>query len=81
MDALADSADLATLVGAGDRYLWPRTHDLRRIPLHDPTPACPHTLLFRAGDKHPVLTGLRDYLRATAPETSGDVWVPRWACA
>ncbi|NGO14907.1 LysR family transcriptional regulator [Streptomyces sp. HC44] len=80
MDTLADSASLATLVGAGDRYLWPQSHDLRRIPLHDPTPVYPHTLLFRTGDKHPVLTELRNHLRVTAPETPDDVWVPRWAC-
>ncbi|MFI7390025.1 LysR family transcriptional regulator [Streptomyces tendae] len=80
MDALADSASLATLVGAGDRYLWPQTHDLRRIPLRDPTPVYPHTLLFRTGDRHPVLTALRGYLRAAVPGTSGDVWVPHWAC-
>ncbi|WP_121704080.1 LysR family transcriptional regulator [Streptomyces sp. BBFR25] len=80
MDALADSASLATLVGAGDRYLWPRSHDLRRVPLHDPTPAYPHTLLRRTGDRHPVLTELRDHLRTTAPDPSGEMWVPRWAC-
>ncbi len=80
MDALADSASLATLVGAGDRYLWPHAHDLRRISLLDPTPVYPHTLLFRTGDRHPVLTELRGHLRAAVPETSGDVWVPRWAC-
>ncbi|RKN40510.1 LysR family transcriptional regulator [Streptomyces hoynatensis] len=80
LDTLADSASAATLVGAGDRYLWPPAHDLRRIPLHDPTPVYPHTLLFRTGDRHPVLTGLRRHLRVTAPGTPGDAWVPRWAC-
>lgn len=79
MDALADSASLATLVGSGDRYLWPRNHDLRRIPLHDPTPVYPHALLFRSGDLHPVLTALRDHLRATGPRVPPDVWVPDWA--
>ncbi|BDD69628.1 LysR family transcriptional regulator [Streptomyces anthocyanicus] len=78
MDALADSASLATLVGRGDRYLWPRTHDLRRIPLHDPTPFYPHLLLFRTGDRHPVLTALRDHLRTTAPRTPHDAWTPDW---
>ncbi|MFD5650139.1 LysR family transcriptional regulator [Streptomyces sp. NPDC127039] len=78
MDALADSASLATLVGRGDRYLWPRNHDLRRIPLHDPTPLYPHLLLFRTGDRHPVLTALRDHLRTTAPRTPHDAWMPNW---
>ncbi|BBF99238.1 MULTISPECIES: LysR family transcriptional regulator [Pseudonocardia] len=79
MDTLADSAELATLVGSGDRYLWPRTHDLRRIPLHDPTPVYPHVLLFRSGDRHPVLTALRDHLRASGPRTPPDVWTPAWS--
>lgn len=79
MDTLADSASLATLVGSGDRYLWPRTHDLRRIPLHNPTPVYPHVLLFRTGDQHPVLTALRDYLRTAGPRTPHDVWAPDWA--
>ncbi|WP_447040562.1 LysR family transcriptional regulator [Streptomyces sp. DSM 118878] len=78
MDTLADSASLATLVGSGDRYLWPQTHDLRRIPLHDPTPVYPHMLLFRSGDQHPVLTELREHLRTTGPRTPHDVWTPDW---
>ncbi|ANY06662.1 LysR family transcriptional regulator [Pseudonocardia sp. HH130630-07] len=78
MDTLADSASLATLVGSGDRYVWPESYDLRRIPLHDPTPVYPHVLLTRSDDRHPVLTGLRDHLRAQAPDAVDDVWVPDW---
>ncbi|MFI8199482.1 LysR family transcriptional regulator [Streptomyces sp. NPDC085942] len=79
MDALADSASLATLIGSGDRYLWTQTHDLRRIPLHDPTPIYPHVLLFRSGDHHPVLTALREHLGTTGPRLPHDVWAPGWA--
>ncbi|GAA3853424.1 LysR family transcriptional regulator [Streptomyces sedi] len=80
MDALAESPSLATLVGGGDRYLWPETHDLRRIPLHQPTPVYPHMLLTRTDDRHPVLTALRDHLRATGPRLPDDAWVPAaWA--
>ncbi|MFE6498306.1 LysR family transcriptional regulator [Streptomyces sp. NPDC057748] len=78
MDTLADSTSLATLVGSGDRYLWPQIHDLRRIPLHDPTPVYPHVLLFRSGDQHPVLTALRNYLPTAGPRTPHDVWAPDW---
>lgn len=78
MDALADSGSLATLVGGGDRYLWPQGHDLRRIPLHGPTPVYPHSLIFRTGDRHPVLAALRDHLRTSRPRATGDVWVPDW---
>ncbi|MDJ1639653.1 LysR family transcriptional regulator [Streptomyces pakalii] len=78
MDTLADSDSLATLVGRGDRYLWPQAHDLRRIPLRDPAPVYPHVLLFRSGDQHPVLTALRAYLRTAGPRTPRDVWAPEW---
>ncbi|MER7774636.1 LysR family transcriptional regulator [Streptomyces sp. NPDC096191] len=78
MDALADSASLATLVGSGDRYLWPQTHDLRRIPLREPTPVYAHMLLSRTGDRHPVLTALRDHLRSSRQRTPDDVWLPEW---
>lgn len=78
MDALADSASLATLVGSGDRYLWTQTHDLRRIPLRDPTPVYPHMLLCRSGDQHPVLTALREHLRTARLRAPHDVWVPGW---
>ncbi|MFE5857791.1 LysR family transcriptional regulator [Streptomyces sp. NPDC056500] len=79
MDALADSALLATLIGNGDRYLWPQQHDLRRIPLHDPTPVYPHVLLFRSGDQHPVLNALRNHLRTAGPRTRHGRWAPDWA--
>ncbi|MET9796069.1 LysR family transcriptional regulator [Nocardiopsis alba] len=79
MDSLAASSSLATLITAGDRYLWPQSHDLRRIPLRDPTPVYPHLLLSRAGDRHPVLAALRDHLRASRPRPEGETWVPSWA--
>lgn len=81
MDALADSADLATLVGAGDRYLWPDSYRLRRIPLRDPTPLYPHVLLTRAEHRHPVLGRLRDHLRAHRTATADPVWTPDWVAA
>ncbi|OZE28289.1 LysR family transcriptional regulator [Rhodococcus sp. 05-2255-1e] len=78
MDALAGSGSLATLVGTDDRYLWPDSYDLRRIPLREPTPLYPHVLITRAGHQHPVLADLRDYLRSTRPQIDDKVWVPEW---
>lgn len=77
MDGLADSTSLATLIGSDDRYLWPESYGLRRIPLCGPTPLYPHVLLTRCEHGHPVLTALRDYLRTSAPQAD-DVWVPDW---
>lgn len=78
MDALAGSASLATLVGTDDRYLWPDGYGLRHIPLREPTPIYPHLLLTRADHRHPVLTDLRNYLRASQPQVADEVWVPDW---
>jgi DNA-binding transcriptional LysR family regulator len=76
---IADSSELATFVGAGSRYLWPDSYDLRRIPVRDPTPVYPLSLIWRDDNPHPALIKLRDYLdsrRADAPDT--EVWIPKW---
>jgi DNA-binding transcriptional LysR family regulator len=79
LDEIADSADLATLVGEGSRYLWPDSYDLRRIPIRDPSPVYPMSLIWRADNPHPALDTFRDYLdtsRADPPDTA--VWTPTW---
>ncbi|MER7890060.1 LysR family transcriptional regulator [Micromonospora sp. NPDC094482] len=81
IDEIAGSAELATLVGTGDRYSWPGTHDLRRIPLHGPTPVYPHSLVHRAGNPHPTLAALRRHLVASRPAPMADSWTPSWATA
>ncbi|MCA2229556.1 LysR family transcriptional regulator [Nonomuraea aurantiaca] len=76
---IADSSELATLVGEGSRYLWPDSYDLRRIPVRDPAPVYPMSLIWRDDNPHPALVKLRDYLdsrRADAPDT--EVWLPKW---
>jgi DNA-binding transcriptional LysR family regulator len=76
---IADSSDLATLVGEGSRYLWPDSYDLRRIPIRDPTPVYPMSLIWRDDNPHPALTKLRDYLdvrRTDAPDA--EIWIPKW---
>jgi DNA-binding transcriptional LysR family regulator len=80
LDEIADSSDLATLVGERSRYLWPDSYDLRRIPVRDPTPIYPMSLIWRHDNPHPALTKLRDYLhsrRAGAPDT--EIWITTWA--
>lgn len=78
LDALADSADVATLVGSRDRYLWPAHYDLRRIPIVDPVPAYPLSLLLPATSPHPGLRAVVDHLDGLAP-LPGAVWRPSWA--
>ncbi|WP_236789975.1 LysR family transcriptional regulator [Amycolatopsis sp. GM8] len=77
---IADSARLANLVGEGSRYLWPESYDLRRIPVVDPIPVYPLSVVWRADNAHPVLADFLEYLRARYRATAGeDVWVPDWA--
>ena len=80
LDVLAGSATLATLVGEQTRLLWPAGHGLRRIPLRDPTPVYPHSLIWRSDNPHPALTALRGHLGATQPgHRDGGTWAPSWA--
>ncbi|WP_214404459.1 LysR family transcriptional regulator [Pseudonocardia lacus] len=77
-DALAASAEVATFVGERSRLLWPAGHDLRRVPVRDPTPVYPHSLLWRRDDPHPDVARLRAHLgRLPAPGGEG-TWVPPW---
>ncbi|KAA0022147.1 LysR family transcriptional regulator [Antrihabitans cavernicola] len=62
LDVIADSAVLATFVGARTRVLWPPAYDLRRIDLVDPTPVYPHSLIWRSDNEHPVLAMFRAHL-------------------
>ncbi|WP_040808296.1 LysR family transcriptional regulator [Nocardia concava] len=80
LDELADSPDLATLVGEGTRFLWPDSYDLRRIPIRHPTPIYPLSLIWRADNPHPALATLREHLTVRYAETSrADIWEPQWA--
>lgn len=83
LDAVADSAVLATIVSERTPLVWPASHDLRRVPLHDPTPVYPHSLLWRADNSHPGLRALRDHLaslRTDAPDrVEAQIWRPGWS--
>ncbi|WP_020118099.1 LysR family transcriptional regulator [Streptomyces canus] len=80
LDTIADSATLATLVGELTRLVWPSDQDLRRIPVHGPTPVYPHSLIWRSDNSHPALAALRAHLHATRPEAPGaGTWAPGWA--
>lgn len=79
LDEIADSSDLATLVGERSRYLWPDNYDLRRIPIRDPAPVYPMSLIWRDDNPHPALARLRGYLDARRTDApSAKVWMPNW---
>ncbi|MFF4361388.1 LysR family transcriptional regulator [Streptomyces sp. NPDC001604] len=77
LDTIADSSLLATFVGVQTRMVWPADHDLRRIPVRDPTPVYPHSLIWRADNPHPALASLRAHLGTARRDT--DTWTPKWA--
>jgi DNA-binding transcriptional LysR family regulator len=80
LDVLARSAALATFVGEQTRVLWPAGYDLRRIPVRDPAPVYPHSLIWRSDNPHPSLTKLRDYLGSARPgHRHSGIWTPAWA--
>ncbi|MFI0716273.1 hypothetical protein ACH4SK_37880 [Streptomyces inhibens] len=78
LDILADSADVATLVGSRDRYIRPTNHDLRRIPVVNPTLAYPLSLILPRANPHPGLRAIINHFGSLAPlpETA---WLPSWA--
>lgn len=79
LDTVADTPALATFMGEQTRLVWPAGHDLRRIPVTDPTPVYPHSLLWHRDNPHPALDVLRAHLAATSAghDTAG-TWTPGW---
>ncbi|MEU6994074.1 LysR family transcriptional regulator [Streptomyces sp. NPDC046465] len=78
LDTIAGSTTLATFVSEQTPLVWPAGHDLRRIPLRDPTPLYPHSLICRTGSPHPSLTALRRHLAAAYPgRPDSGTWTPQ----
>lgn len=80
LDTVADTPALATFMGEHTRLVWPADHGLRRIPVTDPTPVYPHSLLWHRDNPHPALATLRAHLTATtAGHDAAGTWTPGWA--
>ncbi|MFD9729776.1 LysR family transcriptional regulator [Streptomyces sp. NPDC059072] len=79
LDTVADTPALATFMGSQTRLVWPAGHGLRRIPVTDPTPVYPHSLLWHRDNPHPALATLRSHLAAAAAERdAAGTWAPGW---
>ncbi|WP_208035974.1 LysR family transcriptional regulator [Streptomyces cyanogenus] len=88
LDTIADTPALATFMGEQTLPRLPlgtapavRTagHGLRRIPVTDPTPVYPHSLLWHRDNPHPALSSLRAYLATTsAGHDATGTWTPGW---
>jgi DNA-binding transcriptional LysR family regulator len=79
LDTIADDGARATLIGARTRISWPTRGELRHIPVVDPTPAYPHSLMWRTGDRHAGLAAFRAYLATLPDARHARNWVPCWA--
>jgi len=79
-DVIADSADIATFVGEQMQLAWPAGHDLRRIPIRDPSLPYPHSLIWHADNPHPTLAALREHVTASRPAIppNDPCWLPPW---
>ncbi|MFE9611448.1 LysR family transcriptional regulator [Streptomyces sp. NPDC006012] len=79
LDTIAGTPALATFMGERTRHVWPAGHGLRRIPVTDPTPVYPHSLLWRRDNPHPALATLRTHLTTTAAvHDAPGTWRPDW---
>ncbi len=88
LDTIADTPALATFMGehtlpqlplGGAPTVWPADHGLRRIPVTDPTPIYPHSLLWHRDNPHPALPTLRTHLATTTVgDDTADTWTPGW---
>lgn len=80
LDTIADTPALATFMGEHTRLIWPAGHGLRRIPVTDPAPVYPHSLIWRRDNPHHGLAALRSYLGSPQPQRSdSETWKPAWA--
>jgi DNA-binding transcriptional LysR family regulator len=80
-DAVAASRSLVTLVGERNRVAWPGNLGLARLPLVDPVPVYPWSLIWRADTAHHGAKHLVNHAkRAFEPPAAGTpVWLPRQA--
>ncbi|MEU7455938.1 LysR family transcriptional regulator [Streptosporangium roseum] len=79
LDTIADTPALATFMSEQTRLVWPADHGLRRIPVTDPTPVYPHSLLWHRDNPHPGLATLRAHLAAAAAgHDAAGTWAPDW---
>ncbi|MFD8734097.1 LysR family transcriptional regulator [Streptomyces sp. NPDC059618] len=88
LDTVADTPALATFLGErtlprlprnGAPGVGPAGHGLCLIPVTDPTPVYPHSLLWHRDNPHPALATLRTHLAAAATgHDAAGTWTPDW---
>ncbi len=75
LDEVAGTPGALTFAGEGVRVPW--HPDLARIPVAPPVPVYAHSLLWRRGNRHPLLPALISHLRARYQRPSpSQIWLP-----
>jgi DNA-binding transcriptional LysR family regulator len=80
-DAVAASRSLVTFVGERSRIGWPGNLGVVRLPVVDPVPLYPWSLIWRADTGHQGTARLIEHVkRSFAPPAAGTaIWLPRQA--
>jgi DNA-binding transcriptional LysR family regulator len=78
-DAVAASRSLVTLVGERNRVAWPGNLGLARLPIVDPVPVYPWSLIWRADTVHQGAKRLIGQVKRSFEPPATEVWLPRQA--
>jgi DNA-binding transcriptional LysR family regulator len=80
-DAIAASRSLVTLVGDRSRVGWPGGLGLVRLPVVDPVPVYPWSLIWRADTRHQGTLRLVEHVNGSfePPVARTALWLPRQA--
>ena len=78
-DAVAASRSLVTFVGERSRIGWPGNLGLVRLPLADPVPVYPWSLIWRKDTEHQGAHQLIDYVKRSFDPPTTALWLPSQA--
>lgn len=78
-DAIAASRSLVTFAGERSRVGWPGALGLVQLPVADPVPVYPWSLIWRAGTEHEGTKRLVSHVRRSFSPPAAVLWLPRQA--
>lgn len=76
IEEISNDDSLLTFIGEGTPTQLPRRLDVTRIPVVDPTPVYPLSLLWHRDSRHPLLPALITHTRAHFRWPDDPVWMP-----
>lgn len=80
-DAIARSRSLVTFIGKRSPVAWPGNLGLARLPVVDPVPVYPWSLIWRADTDHQGAKRLINHVKRSFKPAAADtdIWLPRQA--